>query len=77
MSTTNPARPWFILRTAEGEVKRVSQDPIHEEKAAEIVEPAWLSPTRCRRKRPHEPHTWGGEGWSPYRCTGEALGSAE
>lgn len=36
----------------------------------ERVRPDWPATDRCPRTDAHAAHTWGGEGWSPFRCAG-------
>lgn len=70
----DPTRPWYITRDPNGHATGVNQDPaLAETPPEDTIAPAWRSATRCRRKRAHPPHTWGGEGYSPFTCTGEAL----
>lgn len=70
---SNPTLPWYIMRDGNGQAIGVTQDPAYADTPPEdTVAPAWIAADRCRRKRKHEPHTWGID--SPFRCTGIPAG---
>jgi hypothetical protein len=69
---TNPSLPIYLLRDQHGSVEGLSQDPALAGTARwdDVVAAEWLAPDDCGKNRPHPPHTWGGEGWSEFRCGG-------
>lgn len=66
--------PWFLIRGKDQRIESATQNPAVADATPreDIVAPEWPAPDCCGRKRPHAPHTWGGEGWSPFRCRGVA-----
>lgn len=73
----DPTKPWYVYRLRDmeddSESVRVTQLPPPKPEQfdpADIVPAEWISVDRCRQKKPHPPHTWGGEGWSPFTCKG-------
>lgn len=80
---TDPTKPWYLYRShdEDGEPGNVwpSQEPPPRPEQfdpADVVAPEWPCADWCGKKKGHPPHTWGGEGWSPFRCKGnqEDLG---
>lgn len=71
-SDSDPTRPWFLLRNQWGHVYDVTQDAGRAGTVPpeDIVAPEWPRADWCGKKRPHEPHVWGGEGYSDFRCRG-------
>lgn len=70
---TNPSRPIYLIVGKHGGIEGLSQDPdlAHSTPRENVVHAEWPRPDWCGRKRPHPPHTWGGDGWSEFRCVGE------
>ena len=66
----NPGLPIFCLLDEYGDVCAITQDPEYAVGRFDVVQSAWLAVDQCRKTEPHAPHTWGGEGWSEYRCKG-------
>jgi hypothetical protein len=70
---SDPTKPWYLIRDASGDLDLVTQHPrgpVDDVPPEDVVPPEWPAADRCAKKRPHPPHTWGGEGWSPFRCRG-------
>lgn len=73
---SDPTKPWYLLRDERGHLlpEAATQDAAYARgvRPEDVVRPEWPRADWCGRKRAHAPHTWGGEGWSSFRCAGRA-----
>jgi hypothetical protein len=73
--SNDPTRPWYLHRPdPEGDLLFATQNPASVAHVVDVVAPAWPLADWCGEKQPHPPHTWGGEGWSAFRCIGGEPG---
>lgn len=79
----NPSLPFFLVwyhgqpmlctqdrETAQAAASRYARGGNRRYVRIERVRAEWAAVDRCRRTDAHEPHWWGQEGWSPFRCAG-------